>query len=253
MTGPDTSRLTYAPKERDAIGKAITLTYEYFGRPPPPLERVRYHVNDLEAAGLPAELVLDAYFRWRMNDSRNTAPPTPAQIRAMIRPEMDPDGIAKELAARIVAAIKKYGYTFPAEARTWVGEDAWLIVRQYGGWDAICADMGATLDPQTFIAQSRDLLRARLQAAPLALERARAHIAAQSVRLLAIPRGYEARALAAPSAPLELSEPPAPASPERQEEIQKIAEKLGLGKDLMAQISRKTAPAAAARAAEGEP
>lgn len=233
----------YCDEEWKAICKAITLTFAYYAREIA-FDQVKLHTEDLAAAKLPYESVIKAYSDYRM-DGRNTFPPLPVHIKNMIAPSVDADGAAKELAARIVAAIQKYGYTFEEGAEKWLGEDAWYIVRQHGGWRTLCADMGVNLDTQTFIAQSRDLLRARMLTAPAIMKRVRVHLADQKLAMLAAPRGVVAElgreerlAIDAPAEPVDPEE-----LKKQKARFESIGAKLGLGAETLALITGNETPA----------
>lgn len=69
-------------------------------------------------------------------------PPCIADVREAVRRQR---GIASgELTAgeawdRVMSAVGRYGYYRPEEAREALGESVWEIVRQVGGWSALCA------------------------------------------------------------------------------------------------------------------
>jgi hypothetical protein len=101
-----------------------------------------------------------------MNDYRknpkNKFMPMPAQIRELLEPQVDPDSAAREIAARITAAIPKFGWCNGQDARAYIGEVGWLVVERQGGWAYICEHHGRNLDPGQFQAQVRELAKSTL-------------------------------------------------------------------------------------------
>lgn len=102
---------------------------------------------------------LDVYRK----NPKNRQLPMPSQIREIIKPEVDPDSAAREVAARITAAIPKFGWCNSQEARAYIGETGWDVVERQGGWSHICQNHGITIDPTSFQAQVRDIAKASIQ------------------------------------------------------------------------------------------
>lgn len=126
--------------------------------------QVRDEVLDMYAedlADLPPQKVLSAMEEYRKSP-KNTRMPLPAQIRALCNPAVDDESLAKEAAARIPQAIRRYGYTNPAEAREFIGPLGWQVVERNGGWQSLCETM---TDQQLgfFQAQARELVKAHIQ------------------------------------------------------------------------------------------
>lgn len=61
-----------------------------------------------------------------------------AELVSILDPKEDPETEAQEAAARIIAAISKYGPYRVKEAREYIGELGWLVVQKDGGWENVC-------------------------------------------------------------------------------------------------------------------
>ena len=152
---------------KQALKEAIILTAAYYGwNLSEPV--LAMYLDDLE--DLPTGEVIAAYRDWRKNP-KNKAFPLPAQIRGMVRPEVDADAAAKEISARISGAIVKFGYANSPDARAFIGEVGWQVVERFGGWSHICQNHGVTIDPTAFAAQARELAKGSLMYAPDAFQR----------------------------------------------------------------------------------
>jgi hypothetical protein len=125
-------------------------------------EVLRMYAEDL--VDLPLAPVIDALRAYRANP-KNRVMPMPADVRAMLEPQLDDDAMAREAASRVMAAISKFGYMRGTEAREWIGELGWLVVQRYGGWQRLCESLGSELDIGTFQAQARDLAKTQAQLA----------------------------------------------------------------------------------------
>ncbi len=122
-------------------------------------EVLEMYVEDL--AGLSAETISNAMSMYR-RDPKNTRMPLPAQIRSVCEPTVDDDSLAREAASRIVAAIRKFGWPSPNEAKEYIGELGWKVVERNGGWPPLCENL---MEDQIgiFTAQARDLAKAQIQ------------------------------------------------------------------------------------------
>lgn len=105
-------------------------------------------VSDLDQ-----EQVLDTLKSWLRT---NKGFPHPADIRAKVMPELNPEDNAQDAANLAIACVSRYGYTNPEKARASMGELAWAVVHRMGGWQHLCE----TLNNQNegmFRAQIRNL------------------------------------------------------------------------------------------------
>lgn len=148
--------------------KQLVLLGEIYGRPLSD-GAVKLMIADLE--DLPFANVMTALTNYRRN-AANRAFPLPAQIRALVNPSIDPKLAAREIAARIVGAVPKYGWANGTEAEAFIGPIGWAIVKKLGGWSHICESLGDTIHPTTFQAQVRDLAEVQLQFPEVAVEKA---------------------------------------------------------------------------------
>ena len=96
--------------------------------------------------------------------------PTPAQILEIINPTINTAGQAREAAARLIQAVRKFGYTNPDGAQAFVGPLGWRVVERLGGWTYICENLGTRLAQDTFYAQARDLAMATVERASMGID-----------------------------------------------------------------------------------
>lgn len=143
---------------RSKIGKVIAYTAEYYCRD---LKRevISMMVDDLIDLNL--NEILKAYGEYR-RDPKNRTMPLPAQIRAMLEPSLDPEQLARETTSRIIEGVSKFGYTWPQEAKEFIGEIGWSVVNAYGGWQNFCAGLGILFSIDSFNAQARELIKSRI-------------------------------------------------------------------------------------------
>lgn len=96
--------------------------------------------------------------------------PSPAEVRELVCPEADPKHLAVEAAARVVAAVAKFGWNNLADAREYIGALGWRAVERLGGWQYLCENLGVTLQVTTVQAQVRDLCLATNQLAAAGID-----------------------------------------------------------------------------------
>jgi hypothetical protein len=146
---------------RQSLAKIINNTAIYYGRSLEP-EVLSMMCNDLD--DLPVDRVLAAYDAYRRNP-KNKFFPLPAQIREIVCPEenITAEDQAREIAARICAAVPTFGWCNGHKARTYVGEIGWSVILRQGGWSYLCENLGAKIQPSTFQAQVRDQIAANLR------------------------------------------------------------------------------------------
>lgn len=112
----------------------------------------------------PAEGLLQCGKEYMQNPKNDRFPIPPHKILAKHLPaDVSDEAQAREIAARIVGSVTKYGWANPKEAREFIGPVGWRVVEVQGGWSSICENLGVTIDPGVFQAQLREQLQARLQ------------------------------------------------------------------------------------------
>lgn len=153
---------------KQALLETIINTASYYGRTlSEPV--LRMFAEDLE--DLPISQVIEGYKSWRRNP-KNTQFPLPAQIRGLVAPEVDADSAAKEIAGRITGSVTKFGWNNSQKAREFIGETGWAIVERQGGWMHLCENLGRTINPSAFQAQTREQAKSSLTFAPEAMAHA---------------------------------------------------------------------------------
>ncbi len=111
-----------------------------------PIDDVTLGMYAEDVADVPVALVEQAMKQYR-RDPKNRVVPLPAQIRALAQPESQPvsnKALSVDAAARIISAIKKYGWNNPEDARKYIGELGWEVVQRQGGWMAQCESTDPT-------------------------------------------------------------------------------------------------------------
>lgn len=125
-------------QERQAIKALIVATHGYYSTPIAD-SVIAMHVEDLD--DLDFEKVVQGYKLYRRNP-KNKFPPLPAAIRDLIIPAEDRDRDDSDdgrfVAAKILQAIKQFGFYRASEASRFMGELAWEVVQMQGGWQTLC-------------------------------------------------------------------------------------------------------------------
>lgn len=144
-----------------SLKQMISIMSMYYGRKldDPVITMYASDLEDLDFAS-----VNEAMSKYR-KDPKNRTMFVPAQIRQMVLPEdyITPEIQAREIAARICAAVPKYGYCNGPEARAFIGDIGWEVVQRQGGWSYICENLGVNINPSAFQAQLRDQLKGDIE------------------------------------------------------------------------------------------
>lgn len=148
------------------VKRTIILAANYYGRDLKP-EVVAMMADDL--ADLDPRAVIAAFDKYR-RETKVHRFPLPAEIRQMVKPQVDTDSAAREIAARITGAVTKFGWANAGDAKGFIGDTGWRLVSDLGGWSHICQNLGVSIDPTAFQAQVRDLAKARLTHSTGAIE-----------------------------------------------------------------------------------
>lgn len=144
------------------LKEVILLTHEYYNRGAPLSDQVLLmYASDL--SDLEPKKCIAAYEQYRRSPANKTFP-LPAQIRALVNPEefVTVEAKAREIAARICAAVPKFGWNNGSEARAFIGPEGWDVVQRQGGWQHLCEFFGWKINPSSFQAQVRDQVEASL-------------------------------------------------------------------------------------------
>jgi hypothetical protein len=144
--------------EKQNLKKHLALLGAYFQQQLPDPVIVMY-AEDL--ADLPYPDVRRAMEECRREPKRRTMP-MPADIRDRLTPAVTDGALALEAAARIVAAISKFGYYNARDSQAYIGEIGWLVVEKMGGWESICTSL-TNKQMGTFHAQCRELAKAQIE------------------------------------------------------------------------------------------
>lgn len=142
--------------DRREIGRIVAALAEYYDKVLSATQLAMY-VEDL--LDLDAEQLTRAVREYRQ-DPKNDRFPLPAKLKALIRPPETLDAEAREAAARVITAVSRCGPYQPALAREYVGSLGWEIVKQQGGWLAVCEMLSSYDVIPTLQAQWRDLAMA---------------------------------------------------------------------------------------------
>lgn len=150
------------------IMQAIVVTAEYYGRQ---LSEPVLRMYTADLSDLPPHKVLAGYAQYRRNPANRTFP-LPAQIRELVNPEefVAVEAQAREIAARVVGAVPKFGWNNVRGARSYIGEIGWGIVERQGGWQHICENLGTRMNATTFQAQVRDQADSSIRYGTTAIE-----------------------------------------------------------------------------------
>lgn len=144
---------------RGQIANMIRVTGKIYGKTYD-ADVLSMMIDDLQ--DLPIIQIEAAFARYR-RDPKNKFAPMPAQIRELIIPTPSDDTNAREAVSRIQEAVGKFGSWRGDEARPYVGELGWGIVKRMGGWGHLCENLGTTLDALTFQAQARELAKSHME------------------------------------------------------------------------------------------
>ena len=146
-------------EQRKTVGVTLSYLCEYYNKT---LSKPALSMMVEDLSDLPFEEVMKAIQSVR-RDPKITQFPLPAKIREIINPTQSLDGIANETASRIRAAITKFGWPNPEDAKSYIGDLGWKIVERAGGWMYVCENHGLDLNPLTFHAQARDQAKALVE------------------------------------------------------------------------------------------
>jgi hypothetical protein len=140
------------PEQQRALRGLVIGMSAYYGQTYPD-DAIRLYVSDL--VDLPYDDVVRAMGEVR-RDPKTTRMPLPAVIRDRLQPADTLESNARESASRIATAVSRIGPYRTAEAKAYIGELGWEVVKRQGGWEETCAAL--TYDNATTLqAQWREL------------------------------------------------------------------------------------------------
>lgn len=120
--------------------------------------QLREYAKELADENISAYDVIYALKQIRKQpDRKRYGVPLPAEIMNFLNPKEDDNDRANQIAASIQLCYGKFGYCNAHKARAHMGELAWDVVTQCGGWAQLCR--GSDTDKRTEFAQLRDLAR----------------------------------------------------------------------------------------------
>lgn len=150
----------------DKLKETIVLTHAYYNRGQPLQDGVLLmYAEDL--SDLDPITCIEAYQCYRRNPQNRTFP-LPAQIRELVNPEefVAVEAKAREIAARVVGAVTRFGWNNGRDACEYIGPIGWTVVERQGGWRHICENLGLRIQATTFQAQIRDQVEGSLRHGP---------------------------------------------------------------------------------------
>lgn len=153
-------------EQRKIFGTTLVLTAKLYDRD---LDRdvARLVIGDLQ--DLDFQECLNALDAFRKNPKNKTWPRA-ADIRSMVKQELDDETKGRLAAARALEAVSKFGYSNPVEAKEYIGELGWKAIQRFGGWTYVCENLGVDINITSFQAQIRDIAIATQKAAFLGFE-----------------------------------------------------------------------------------
>jgi hypothetical protein len=154
----------FTQSERDAIGLQLTKAAVFYDRADFDKSRISIMISVLEEefGDVGAQKILDSIVEYR-RDPKNKVFPSASALQGYLRPVVSTDAQAQEIAGRITESISKFGYTGGAQAKAFIGEIGWSVVQRFGGWAEICRDHGVNIQPGQFFAQTRDMIKAKIE------------------------------------------------------------------------------------------
>jgi hypothetical protein len=119
------------------LTKILLALAEYYERNLSP-SQIAMYVEDLMC--LEPEKLIESIKRYR-NDPKNDRFPLPVKLKAMIGEAESPDDHARDASSRIVAAVSKYGWNNLEQAKAYIGDLGWEVVKRHGGWQTLCESL----------------------------------------------------------------------------------------------------------------
>lgn len=154
----------FTQAERDAIGIQLTKAAVFYDRGDLDKSRLSIMISVLEEEfqDVGSQRIIQAIIDYK-KDPKNKAFPSPSVLHGYLRPIVSTDAQAQEIAGRITESISRFGYVGGVKAREYIGEIGWSVVQRFGGWAEVCRDHGVSIQPGQFFAQTRDMIKAKIE------------------------------------------------------------------------------------------
>lgn len=128
-----------------------------------PVNEVKVKMFAAELVDLDLQSISVAFATFRQEKGRRMMP-MPADIRDRVKPlAVSDDALAIEAVARIVQGLSKFGGYRGEEAKTFVGELGWEVVKRQGGWTELCSSVGVDNPIGVFQSQAVKIAKAVLE------------------------------------------------------------------------------------------
>jgi hypothetical protein len=114
-------------------------------------EQLEEHLTD-EACSIACKKYID-------NSANEFFPRPISKLIAIIKTPVSLDDDAQEIASKIINAVSKFGWNNYEDAKNYIGERGFDVVKRFGGWQYVCQELGQNIQLTTFNAQIRELLK----------------------------------------------------------------------------------------------
>lgn len=161
----------------DQVGKELTLMAEAHGRKFSK-ESAAMMLSDLQQYGPGPVLRALAACRLQIRYF-----PTIAEIVDRVPGAVSDAALADAAVSRIIQAVSAIGPYRHDDAKEFVGELGWRVVKQYAGWEELCKSLGEDTPVGVFKSQA-------LKTALMVIERSRAGVLSNAPELPAPRSGY---------------------------------------------------------------
>lgn len=108
------------------------------------LNRTHFRVYGLAIQAVGFEWGIKAVEKYILSRRDRDAMPTPRELLSMalqLKDDNEDPSNPEEIASRIVGAVRKFGRVNPEDARKYIGEVGWQIVKSEGGWSVLCESL----------------------------------------------------------------------------------------------------------------
>lgn len=128
-----------------------------------PVNEVKVKMFAVELQDLDVVRVSQALAAFRQEKGRRMMP-MPSDIRDKIKPlSLSDDTLAIEAVARIVQSLSRFGGYRGEDAKAYIGELGWEVVKRQGGWTELCTNVGVDSPVGVFQAQAIKIAKAVLE------------------------------------------------------------------------------------------